>query len=110
MSDGGQAALSGAPKLAGALWRFRPFGRPHAKALAAGVALRVGEVVADLTQPWPLAIVVDGVLARHRLTGVLGDVSRLFAGSRTACSPTRWWPRSSSPRSAVCSTTWATRS
>lgn len=76
-------AVKGAPKLAGALWRFRPYGRPHARALATGVGLRVGEVVADLAQPWPLAIVVDSVLGRHRLVGLLGTLSRPFAGSRT---------------------------
>lgn len=83
MSGGDRPAVKGAPKLAGALWRFRPYGRPHARALATGVGLRVGEVVADLAQPWPLAIVVDGVLGRHRLGGLLGTLSRPFSGSRT---------------------------
>jgi ABC-type multidrug transport system fused ATPase/permease subunit len=43
----------------------------------------VGELVADLAQPWPLAVVVDGVLGRHRLSGFLGALSEPFSGSRT---------------------------
>lgn len=34
-----------------------------------GLALRIGEVGADLAQPWPLAIVVDSVLGHRPLRG-----------------------------------------
>ena len=76
-------AVSAAPTLLSALWGFRAYGRPHLKALLGGVGLRVGELIADLAQPWPLAIVVDGVLTRHRLHGILQTVSEPFSGSRT---------------------------
>ena len=44
------------------LWRFRPFWRPHLPALFLGIALRAGELLADIAKPWPLAIVIDEVL------------------------------------------------
>jgi ABC-type multidrug transport system fused ATPase/permease subunit len=43
-------------------WRFRAYGRAHLRALGAGVGLRMAELLADLAQPWPLALVIDGVL------------------------------------------------
>ena len=61
-----------------ALWRFRPYGRPFRAALAVGVALRIGELLADLAQPWPLAVVVDGALSRRHLTGVPALLARPF--------------------------------
>lgn len=74
---------STAPTLLSALWGFRAYGRPHLKALLGGVGLRIGELIADLAQPWPLAIVVDGVLNRRRLHGILQTISQPFSGSRT---------------------------
>jgi ATP-binding cassette subfamily B protein len=42
--------------------------RPHAKALAFGLAAAIGEGLADVLQPWPLKIVLDNVLkAKHSL-------------------------------------------
>lgn len=45
------------------LWQFRSYGRPHLRALSLGVGLRVCELLADLAQPWPQALVVDGLFA-----------------------------------------------
>jgi ATP-binding cassette, subfamily B, bacterial len=46
---------------------FRSYARPHAVALVAGVGLRIGELLADLAQPWPLAVVIDSVLGSKPL-------------------------------------------
>ncbi|WP_433555363.1 ABC transporter ATP-binding protein [Pseudonocardia xinjiangensis] len=43
------------------LWQFRSYGRPHLRTLSFGVGLRMCELVADLAQPWPLALVVNGL-------------------------------------------------
>ena len=43
------------------LWQFRSYGRPHRRTLSLGVGLRMCELVADLAQPWPLALVVNGL-------------------------------------------------
>jgi len=43
-------------------WRFREYGRVHLRVLGARVELRLAELVADLAQPWPLALVIDGML------------------------------------------------
>lgn len=57
------------------LWHFRSYGRPYRTALVGGLGLRVAELVADLAQPWPVAIVIDGVLGRHRLRGALAALT-----------------------------------
>jgi ABC-type multidrug transport system fused ATPase/permease subunit len=74
------AAASGV----GGLWTFRRYGRPHLKAFVVGVGLRIGELLADLGQPWPLAIVVDAVLGGRQMAGLLGGAVALFGGSRIA--------------------------
>ncbi|MDT7658528.1 MAG: hypothetical protein QOF38_3243, partial [Pseudonocardiales bacterium] len=43
------------------LWRFRSYGRRELRPLLAGVGMRIGELVADLATPWPLALVIDNV-------------------------------------------------
>ncbi|MEV4975900.1 ABC transporter ATP-binding protein [Streptomyces scopuliridis] len=61
------------------LWRFRSYGRPHLGTLVLGVGLRVGELIADLAAPWPLALVIDNVLRGKTsgpltwLTGIVGS-------------------------------------
>lgn len=57
------------PTLLSTLWRFRSYGAPHRGRLAVGVLCRVGELLADLAIPWPIALVIDGVLGHHRLHG-----------------------------------------
>jgi ATP-binding cassette subfamily B protein len=69
---------------AGGLWSFRSYARPHLGALIAGIGLRVGELLADLGQPWPLAIVVDAVIGGRRPGGPLGDVLSAVRGSPVA--------------------------
>ena len=64
------------PGLLPTLWRFRAYGRPHRRLLALGVLCRVGELLADLAVPWPIALVVDGVLGHGRLHGLQGAVVR----------------------------------
>jgi ABC-type multidrug transport system fused ATPase/permease subunit len=57
------------------LWHFRRYGRPYRATLIGGLGLRIAELLADLAQPWPIAIVIDGVLGRHRLHGALAAVT-----------------------------------
>jgi ATP-binding cassette, subfamily B, bacterial len=66
-----------------AVWSFRSYVRPHAAALVAGVGLRVGELLADLAQPWPLAVVIDSVLGTKPLPGFLKALVGPFSGTRT---------------------------
>jgi ABC-type multidrug transport system fused ATPase/permease subunit len=65
----------------GGLWGFRSYARPHLGALSAGIGLRIGELLADLGQPWPLAIVVDAVIGGRRPGGPLGGVLSAVGGS-----------------------------
>jgi len=64
------------PGLLSTLWRFRAYGRPHRRLLLLGVLCRVGELLADLAVPWPIALVIDGVLRHGRLHGLQGTVVR----------------------------------
>jgi ABC-type multidrug transport system fused ATPase/permease subunit len=63
---------------------FGSYARPHAAALAAGVGLRIGELLADLAQPWPLAVVIDSVLGTKPLSGFLKIPLGPFTGARTS--------------------------
>jgi ATP-binding cassette subfamily B protein len=65
------------------VWGFRSYARPHAVALVAGVGLRVGELLADLAQPWPLAVVIDSVLGAKPLPGFLKVPLGPFSVTRT---------------------------
>ncbi len=69
---------------ASSLWRFRAYGRPHLRVLWLGIGLRIGEMAADLAQPWPLAILVDNVVGHRPLHGVSATLLRGFNGSATA--------------------------
>ena len=64
------------------LWSFRSYARPHAAALVAGVGLRIAELLADLAQPWPLAVVIDSVLGTKPLPGFLKVPLGPFSGTR----------------------------
>jgi ABC-type multidrug transport system fused ATPase/permease subunit len=66
----------------GSLWHFRRYGRPHVMPLVGGIGLRAGELVADLAQPWPLAIIVDTVLGTKPLHGVAAAAFAPFSGSK----------------------------
>ncbi|GAA2502335.1 ABC transporter ATP-binding protein [Terrabacter carboxydivorans] len=68
------------PSLLAQLWRFRAYGRPHRRRLIGGIGLRVGELAADLAQPWPLAIVIDGVLRHRPPSGVVGALTAPLPG------------------------------
>ncbi|HEV7790463.1 MAG TPA: ABC transporter ATP-binding protein [Pseudonocardia sp.] len=46
-----------------------------------GVGMRVGELVADLATPWPLALVIDNVFKGKQIDGKLGAVAHLFGPS-----------------------------
>ena len=56
------------------LWQFRDYGRPHLRVLSLGILLRIGEMLADLAQPWPLALIVDNVVGGRPLHGVSGSL------------------------------------
>jgi subfamily B ATP-binding cassette protein MsbA len=45
-----------------AAWRFRRFLRPQRWPLVGGAVLVMAETVADLAQPWPLKVIVDGAV------------------------------------------------
>ena len=62
------------PSLLSTLWRFRSYGEPHRRILGLGVLCRVGELLADLLVPWPIALVIDGVLRHGRLHGLQATV------------------------------------
>jgi ABC-type multidrug transport system fused ATPase/permease subunit len=64
------------------VWSFRSYARPHAAALVAGVGLRIAELLADLAQPWPLAVVIDSVLGTKPLPGFLKVPLGPFSGTR----------------------------
>lgn len=64
------------------VWRFRAYGRRELRALLVGVGMRVGELVADLATPWPLALVIDTVLKGQEPRGVLKPVSQLLGASQ----------------------------
>ncbi|HEX3605290.1 MAG TPA: ABC transporter ATP-binding protein [Candidatus Dormibacteraeota bacterium] len=66
------------------LWRFRAYGRPHLRVLWLGIGLRIGEMAADLAQPWPLAIIVDTVVGGRPLHGVSASLLGWANGSSTA--------------------------
>ena len=63
------------------LWRFRDYGQAQLRPLLAGVGMRIGELVADLATPWPLALVIDHVLKDNRPRGAIGNLSQLFGPS-----------------------------
>ena len=42
--------------------RFRPFLRPYRRRLALGTVLTLGNTLFALLQPWPLKVIIDGVL------------------------------------------------
>jgi ATP-binding cassette subfamily B protein len=65
------------------VWSFRSYARPHRAALLAGVGLRIGELLADLAQPWPLAVVIDSVLDTKPLPGFLKALVGPFSGTQT---------------------------
>ena len=55
--------------------RFREFVRPYRLRLSVGTSLAVLQILIGLAEPWPLALVVDHVLAPHRAhTGRIGGV------------------------------------
>jgi ATP-binding cassette subfamily B protein len=67
--------------LLASLWRFRSYGAPHRKALTRGLLCRVGELLADLAAPWPVALVVDAALRRGgHLDGAQAWVIHLVGG------------------------------
>lgn len=43
-------------------WQFRRFLRPHLGAFVLGAVFVIGETMADLAQPWPLKVIIDGVI------------------------------------------------
>src|SRR3977135_2787050 len=45
-----------------AAWRFRRFLKPYRIALGLGAVLVMAGIVADLAQPWPLKVIIDGAI------------------------------------------------
>src|SRR3954451_23485494 len=66
------------------LWRFRNYGRAELRSLVLGTAMRGCELAADLAAPWPLALVIDGLLRGNTSGGVLPFVADGFGGSAVA--------------------------
>jgi subfamily B ATP-binding cassette protein MsbA len=60
------------------LWRFRHYGRSELRPLLFGLLARVGELLADLATPWPLALTIDNVLKGREPTGGVGQLALLF--------------------------------
>ncbi|HEY4624415.1 MAG TPA: ABC transporter ATP-binding protein [Blastococcus sp.] len=63
------------------LWRFRGYGMPQRRLLAAGLLCRVGELLADLAVPWPIALVIDGVLRHADLDGFQERIVKGLGGT-----------------------------
>jgi len=59
------------------LWRFRATLVPHRRRLAMGSVLVLAAAALELALPWPLALVVDGVLGGEGVGGVGGPVGRI---------------------------------
>src|SRR5689334_11597889 len=55
--------------------------RPHTSALIFGMIAVVGEGVANLLEPWPLKIVLDGVLRDRQVHGWLAHLITLTVGT-----------------------------
>jgi ATP-binding cassette subfamily B protein len=66
------------------LWRFKDYARPERRALGLGVAMRGGQLVANLAAPWPLALVIDDLLQGENKGGVLHTVAGWFGGTPVA--------------------------
>ena len=66
------------------LWRFKDYAWPERVPLLLGVAMRAGELAADLAAPWPLALVIDDLLKGDKKSGVLHHVAQWFGGSAVA--------------------------
>lgn len=56
-----------------AAWRFRNFLRNHSLAFTCGVLLVLAMTLADLAMPWPLKVIVDGVIADEPQHGWLAQ-------------------------------------
>jgi subfamily B ATP-binding cassette protein MsbA len=64
-----------------AAWNFRRFLRPYRAPLLVGAVLVVLQIIADLAQPWPLKVIIDGAIShKHQHTWLAG----LIAGSATS--------------------------
>lgn len=57
-----------------AAWRFRRFLNPYRLPLGAGAVLVVAGIVADLAQPWPLKVIIDGAITHKKEHGWLAQV------------------------------------
>jgi ATP-binding cassette, subfamily B, bacterial len=68
------------PGLLAILWRFRAYGRPHRTLLALGLLCRIGEMLADLAVPWPVALVIDGALGQGHVHGLQATILHLLGG------------------------------
>src|SRR5262249_21335136 len=59
--------------------------RPHGPPMAAALAAVAFETLADVLEPWPVAVVVDNVLGGKRLPhGLRPIVDRMFGTNTTA--------------------------
>ncbi|GLY71178.1 ABC transporter ATP-binding protein [Amycolatopsis taiwanensis] len=61
---------------------FRRFGTRYRGLFALGFVLRLGEMAADLATPWPIAAVIDRVLAGNESHNPLGPLLGLFGTDR----------------------------
>ena len=60
------------PSIGAGLWRaFAPDLRPHGRTLAAAYLFRLLSVAAAVVSPWPLKVIIDNVIARRPLPGLL---------------------------------------
>ena len=55
--------------------------RPHWRAVSLGFLAVLGEIAADLLEPWPLKMVIDYVLQGKHMPGWLAEVVNRFAGN-----------------------------
>ncbi|GAB4369983.1 MAG: ABC transporter ATP-binding protein [Acidobacteriota bacterium] len=63
---------------------FGPMLRPHRARIAGATAAMVGAMLAGLVAPWPMQMVIDGVLLGRRNAGMLGMLSGWLPQDPTA--------------------------
>ncbi|WP_156935442.1 ABC transporter ATP-binding protein [Pseudonocardia spinosispora] len=59
------------------LWRYRRYGRTQMPALLVGLLMRIGELLADLATPWPLALVIDHLFQHKPLAAPVQYIATL---------------------------------
>jgi ATP-binding cassette subfamily B protein len=66
------------------------YARPHWRLMTAVLSSMGLDIVMTLAKPWPMKVLVDNVLSRHRPSGVLGAIVHTLPGSGTVSGLLGW--------------------